>query len=166
MKKRRPIRIYETHAEVELTKGYKSLIDLDDVPLVSQTSWIAQVNNTDGSVRAAGVVNGRRMLLHTLLMNPKKPLEVDHINHDSLDNRRCNLRVVTHQQNATNRRRFRNNSSGFKGVSKLNGKWAARIVLGSFDSPEDAARSYDKAALELHGEFACLNFPEEHEQAA
>ncbi len=67
-----------------------------------------------------------------------------------------------------NRPRFANNTSGYKGVSLFgrDSKWKAQIQvdgkkrhLGYFDDKIEAAKAYDRAALELHGEFAVLNFP-------
>ena len=93
---------------------------------------------------------------------------VDHINHDPLDNHRHNLRLATRSQNAANVGPYANNTSGYKGVDFNQGKWRARITqhgkrhfLGTFDTAEEAARAYDSKALELFGEFASLNFPEE-----
>lgn len=89
--------------------------------------------------------------------------EVDHINGNRLDNRRCNLRLATHEQNMHNARRRKDNSSGFKGVSwkVRDRKWYAaieisgkRIHLGVFDTAEEAHVAYCGAADRLHGEFA------------
>jgi len=96
--------------------------------------------------------------------------QVDHINHNGLDNRRSNLRPCTHDQNVRNARKRSDNTSGFKGVSfnKKREKWQAyigggsrskKIHLGMFLTPEDAARAYDDAAHKSFGEFAWLNFP-------
>jgi len=95
-------------------------------------------------------------------------LEADHINHNGLDNRRCNLRVCTRQQNQMNKRAMRG-SSKFKGVfwHSHAKKWGACITLqgrnkyiGVFISEIDAARAYDRYAAEHFGEFAYLNFPQ------
>jgi len=89
--------------------------------------------------------------------------EVDHINLDSLDNCRSNLRVTDRTGNMRNRRRRRTNRSGFKGVSffKRDGNWKSRIVvdgkeiwLGYFSTPEAAHAAYCEAAKQYHGEFA------------
>ena len=87
---------------------------------------------------------------------------VDHINHDSLDNRRCNLRVATIRQNAQNMRVRSDNTSGYKGVYKHSkGGFVAQIwvksehrYLGYFATPELAHEAYCKAAEQYFGEFA------------
>lgn len=91
--------------------------------------------------------------------------EIDHENGVPDDNRLSNLRTATRSQNGSNRRLHSNNTSGFRGVSLLCGKWSAYIRidnrtrwLGSFPSREEAAQAYDNAARQLHGEFARTNF--------
>lgn len=105
-------------------------------------------------------------LLHRLVSPPPEGLIVDHINGDTLDNRKTNLRFVTASQNAMNTRVSASHlkSSGFKGVSRSGDKWSAsisfdgqKIGLGRFDSEADAARAYDAAAVVLFGEFARTN---------
>jgi hypothetical protein len=89
--------------------------------------------------------------------------QLDHINGNTLDNRIENLRPVTHAQNMLNKKLYRNNTSGRKGVSfhKATGKFQARIYrdkscvnLGLYERVEDAAEAYRRAAKQLHGEFA------------
>lgn len=106
--------------------------------------------------------------LHRFIL--KTNLEVDHINGDTLDNRRCNLRSVTRQQNLMNQKKqTRKTTSKYKGVSfnKTNNKWSARITLnrklmclGSFKTEEIAAEAYNAAAKRLFGEYAKLNIIE------
>jgi hypothetical protein len=93
--------------------------------------------------------------------------KVDHINGDGLDNRRSNLRVVTHSQNLANRSATRSTTNRFKGITqcKRTGKWQAKIMvnyktiyLGTFKSDEDAAKEYDLAAICHFGDSAKLNF--------
>lgn len=99
-----------------------------------------------------------------------KNKEIDHINRNKLDNRKCNLRMATKSQNGYNIKFLKNNTSGYKGVfrnSNIGAKkrWRAmiqiekkRIFLGCFSSAIEAAKAYDKAALKHHKEFANLNF--------
>ena len=153
-----------------LKTGEVVLIDEEDLPLIGGLNWTAlrrphttyvkaRIKNADGSLGC--------VLMHRLLLGiTDRHIDVDHINHNGLDNRRSNLRVATRSQNlAHSRPRGR-----FKGVSRGNSKsetWTARgqvdgsaVYLGSYATPEDAARAYDAWAIETHGEFAFLNFPE------
>lgn len=118
-------------------------------------------------------VDGKPHRLSRLIAQPERHLVVDHINGDPLDNRRGNLRICTVQQNNWNRKRRPNGSSSFKGVSAVGGRFTAHIApngkmiyLGSFETEEEAARAYDKAAREHYGEFACLNFPSDNSRSA
>lgn len=86
---------------------------------------------------------------------------IDHINHDGTDNRIANLRIATRAQNGANRRRFKNNTSGFKGVTRSGNGWQAQVFydgayqyLGHFKSPDVAHLAYVEAARSLFGEFA------------
>lgn len=97
--------------------------------------------------------------------------QTDHVNGDGLDNRRGNLRPAVGNQNQHNVKLRRDNTSGFKGVGRRRGKWHARIkvdgrlrFLGDYSDPIEAALAYDRAAREVAGEFACLNFPGPGEQ--
>ena len=121
----------------------------------------------------------QRRYLSRLIMGEPKGMLVDHINGDTMDNRRSNLRVCSKDENGRNRKiASKNNTSGFKGVSyrkkgpdminEWSRPWQAYINydkkrhhLGMFATAEEAARAYDSEALELHGEFARLNFPNE-----
>jgi hypothetical protein len=108
--------------------------------------------------------------LHREIIKVPDGMFIDHINHDSMDNRCANLRLATHLQNTYHRRkRLDAKTSNYKGVywKKAHRKWAARIGfqkkeihLGYFENEIDAALEYDKAAKKYHGEFACLNFPD------
>jgi hypothetical protein len=113
----------------------------------------------------------RQVKIHNFILDrdPRESkLIVDHINGNVLDNRKCNLRVCTRAENSRNLRKSRNNTSGYTGVSKNKNRWCASIAynnrryyIGSFVSKEEAARARDLKAIELHGEFASLNFPRE-----
>lgn len=97
--------------------------------------------------------------LHLFIMEPPKGLEVDHINGNGLDNRRSNLRIVTHQINQNNLPKRATASSKYYGVSKADGNrrgWLAAINygeirknLGRFPTQEAAANSYNNAVIKL-----------------
>jgi len=124
----------------------------------------------DGSLTQAfpGYVRYKREMLHRLIVGAPVGEVVDHINGDTLDNRRSNLRVCSRAENLWNAGKRRHNTSGFKGVcfDKRDGRWYARIRavgrvhdLGRYKTAEEAAMAYDAKAAELHGPFARLNFP-------
>ncbi len=111
-------------------------------------------------------INGE-MLFHRVILAPiPDGLEVDHINGDTKNNRKSNLRLCTRSQNIGARRITPQSLSGYRGVDKLpHGKYKARIVvkgrninLGHYSDPEEVARAYDKGALKYFGEFARTNF--------
>jgi hypothetical protein len=110
--------------------------------------------------------HGKSVSMHRQLMGMRGK-HIDHRNHNGLDNRRSNMRRCNYFQSVANRRKNRNNKSGYKGVSpKTDHSWVAviyakgkRFHLGVFKSPVEAAYVYDKAARKCFGEFAHLNFP-------
>lgn len=103
--------------------------------------------------------------MHREIINPPDGMVIDHKNRNKTDNRRSNLRVCTQNENLCNSIR---RAGQYKGVYQdLNNsprffasitKGRKTVNLGSYGSAEEAARAYDKAAKELHGEFARLNF--------
>ncbi len=102
--------------------------------------------------------------MHRLLLAPMRGQDVDHINADRLDNRRCNIRVCSRSENTWNSTLNCNNTSGLKGVSWNcgAGKWIARIsiqgrrmTLGSFVDKREAYGVFLAAAKRLHGPFFC-----------
>lgn len=159
--------------EIPLTKGYVASVDDADAEYLGQYKWYARVSPgvlcAARYVKSEGGEEGQHVLMHRLLLDAPKDLEVDHINRNSLDNRRCNLRLATRSQNEANKPPKRDRR--FKGVywRKDNHLWRALIrvhgrlySLGQFTTEIDAARAYDAAAVEAFGEFAFLNFPCEH----
>jgi hypothetical protein len=162
-----------TFRRIDLGEGEWTIVDVDIYYRFGNFKWCVRGNrNTFYAVRFVKIGPGRTKLvnLHRTILAAPAGLLVDHRNGDGLDNRRDNLRLATHFQNACNRHRNKSKtSSRFVGVSfkKRDNNWAARInykrktiSLGRFNSELDAARAYDNAARKYHGEFARLNFPD------
>jgi len=155
---------------IPLTQGQNAIVDAGDFDWLNHWNWCAQWNSHTNSfyARRKHCVAGKweHLAMHAVILGCSEGQEGDHKNHDTLDNRRTNLRKCTEQQNGYNCRKHRRNTSGFKGVFWDEGerKWRAAIRhnnklihLGRFFSKEAAARCYDEAATRLHGEFAYLN---------
>lgn len=149
-------------AFIGLSNGMESVIDAQDIPIVLGRRWYADLKGS-GLVyaRSAQWVSGsaRMIGLHNLLIGGGDC--VDHKNGDGLDNRRANLRAATFSENARNARLRKDNTTGFKGVKRVNRRWyaqirlgAKRIHLGSFATPEEAHAAYAKAAASHFGDFA------------
>jgi hypothetical protein len=145
------------HAFLAMRRGV-TLVDTQDAHLLEDNIlWVS-----DGYAQSKRVGKIHRAILSDAQI-------VDHKNHDKLDNRRCNLRPATSQENQRNKRSNGRGKSQFKGVSWLAAerRWIVRISInrrkiwvGRFVNEEDAARAYDNAAKQHFGEFAYLNFPE------
>jgi hypothetical protein len=146
-------------------KGY-AIVDDDVFETLGKHKWCLN-NNGYAIRRGAKNQGGKLILMHRVVMDKiPKNMEVDHINRDTLDNRRKNLRLATKSNNGINRGLNKNNKSGFKGVffNKKLGKWNAvlkvdylRKHLGTFNTAELAGRAYNKAAVKYFGDFAYLN---------
>ena len=156
---------------IQLTQGKVTFVDAADAPALLVYRWFAMKNRRHWCAgRNAPKQNGKRgtIYMHRQLMG-FPVLEVDHKDHNGLNNRRSNLRLATDLQQAANRWNPRNRV-GYRGVIKRLRKWVphcfeARInvnrkyrKLGYFKSAKLAALAYDKAAREIFGEFAVLNF--------
>ena len=160
------------------------LYDADDEKLISQYKWYVykdkrnsyaqtHIPHPDGGWYLQPGRKTRRKRTTTIQMHKliiqdslKEGMQVDHINHNGLDNRKSNLRPCTFQQNRFNQRPHKNSASPYKGVTRQYGKWCAQIFtngkstyIGSYNDEEEAARAYDAKARELFGEYAYLNFP-------
>jgi hypothetical protein len=151
---------------IPLTQGQNAIVDAADFDWLSRWNWCACFDPTTKSFRA--LRPHPTVYMHREILGCTEREEGDHRNHDTLDNRRGNLRKCTQAQNNANKRKYAKGSSSYKGVRwhKIGRKWEAYIgastshkYLGLFIPEEDAARAYDVAALELYGDFAHLNFP-------
>jgi len=142
---------------IELTRGQFAIVDEEDSPMLRDFKWHAG-KSSRGKFYAKTGTPPRYM--HRMLMGFPAGV-VDHINGDTLDNRRENLRVVSHFQNGMNRTARADNPTGRKGVRiRKNGYYMAEIrhlgksiYLGRFRSIEAAGDAYDAMAKKLHGEF-------------
>ena len=149
--------IYTTNTKREL------LVDAEDVERVSKLRWYAR---KDGSIRSTSrVFVSSNVSLASFIMRRYRTV-FDHINRNTYDNRKSNLRECSHAQNMCNMSKRSNTKSQYKGVAwhKATGSWIAQIGfmnkrkhLGCFNSEIDAAKAYNKAAIELFKEFAALN---------
>lgn len=153
-------------ATIPLTKGLVAIVDDSDVDLLSAYKWRAHNGRHSYYAGTSEGLHGV-LLMHRLLAGAKAHEKVNHLNRDSLDNRRNNLRIATLAMNNHNRIKGLSNQTGFRGVSKDGqyDRWRAyirrnrkTIYLGYFLSPQEAAKAYDVAALEIYSEHAVTNF--------
>lgn len=152
--------------KINLTKKQIMIVSSEDSDLYSLKWSTNTVNGCYYAVRYEGYkrIYTHRLILERILGRSLVANELsDHINGDTLDNRRCNLRLATKKENCRNARRSKNSTSGYKGVSwnKAAKKWRAYIVadykqihLGLFENIEDAHNAYYEAAKKYHGDFA------------
>lgn len=162
--------------EIPLSQGLIALVDAADANMIGQWKWYAlktlrhQAIPHFYAVRNSPRGEGKRHLIsiHRTILDAPKGLDVDHINGDTLDNRRANLRLATRSQNVANRHHFAN-KHGYLGVAKTDsGKFFAQLQTArkTYFSPsyyltiEEAAAAYDGLARHHFGEFARLNFPD------
>jgi hypothetical protein len=155
---------------ISLTRGLVAIVDDEDYEQLAQYAWQAKSgrNGSYYATRRFYDAHGKRHRTYMAIdiMHPPSGMLVDHISGNTLDNRRSNLRVCTCQQSNYNKGKYNAGRNRYKGVSwdvKVKKWWAyidadkCRHSLGYFVSELDAAQVYNRAALELHGEFARLN---------
>jgi AP2 domain. len=165
--------------EVPLTRNKTALIDDDMYAYLTQWKWLYLEPRPGGSGYAARAVyhpitkRQKFIMMQNIVLPPPEGLRIDHIDLDSLNNQKDNLRICTRRDNSRNKRMPKRPKtiSRFKGVyPSANGKWVAVISftddqgkhsshLGTFTEDMQAARAYDAAALAIFGEFARLNLP-------
>ena len=139
------------------SNGRRFTIDIEDWVKCKDICWCV---DTQGYVKAQ--INGKYTSLHRFIMNPADDKVVDHINHDTTNNCKSNLRIVTQQQNMMNRCTNKNNTSGYAGV-KMDSRyirWEASIgykgkyiFLGYFTNKEDAIKARKEAEVKYFGEY-------------
>lgn len=152
--KKTMIRFISDVCEIKLSETSDVvLIDRTDLTFFAERRWYIDhhTNGTTKYLKTSG--ENKTVCFHRLILNPPDHLVVDHINGNGLDNRRCNLRIVTTQVNRANSKRHKKASSRFHGVrlDKKTGKFIATVFwkyqaihLGKFDQEIHAALAYNK----------------------
>ena len=163
---------------IPLTLGYYAIVDAEEYENLWMYFWFAAIKEQgvyaarNGS-RAEGL-SGRTIYMHRQIMNTPPSEQCDHRFHNTLDNRKSQLRNCLKIFNTRNVLQHRDNVSGYKGVTYLKhrDRFIARIRAGSvhqslgyFRTAMEAALRYDEAALALHGSFAHLNFPKGNQES-
>jgi hypothetical protein len=145
--------------EIKLTKGQVALVDDEDFEYLNQWKWCALKNKHTFYVTRGinhklenGKIYKEYIYMHRLILNTPKGLCTDHINHNGLDNRKENLRIVTQRGNMQNLKL----KPKYVGIWKNYNKYVASLringkhkYLGNFNTPEEAQEAYYKAANEL-----------------
>jgi len=156
---------------IPLTQGQNAIVDAEDYDRVRRHKWC--LSRTGHQLYAQRRYRGKTLRMHQFIMNPPKGMVVDHIDGNGLNNRRSNLRICTQRQNTWNHKYTKpeHASSQYVGVYRYKNRpeeWYARVQcngditdLGPFDSEIEAVRARDRTAIELFGEYARLNLPDE-----
>lgn len=163
--------VHDGYIEYPLNNGFYTKINTDDKKLIDNYTWRAKIQISRNGIRTVEtnkLINGKitSIIMPRLIMSCPKGLVVDHVNHDTLDNRRENLRVCTYSDNSCNVKP--RNETELKGIYwvKHRKHFSVRIMkngikywVGCTKNIQDAIKMYNKKAKELHGEFAYLNKP-------
>lgn len=144
--------------QISLTQGKVALVDKKDSLLIKSIKW--HIHNTGCGIYARGHFDGKKVYMHRLLLSAPPGWQVDHINGNTLDNRRDNLRLVTPQQNSFNKKRITGRVP-YRGVIYREDRkqYVARVTFhnklyyaGYWDTAEQAALAYNDKAKELFGD--------------
>lgn len=159
---------------IKLTRGYEAIVDDEDFERVSALNWCVLGNKRSKSVYAYKKVWQKdskseiSLRMHNFILGDiEKGKEVDHINGNTLDNRKSNLRAVSHMENLWNAKLRKDNKHGKRGIYSVAGasgktkkRWYSQIAhkgkvyyLGIYTTKEEAGRAYENKAKELRGDF-------------
>jgi hypothetical protein len=151
--------------KIKLTQGKWALVDDEDYERINKFKWCAAKDRYTFYAIRGKWKDGRviPIKMHREILNAGKGEQVDHSDRDGLNNQKSNIRICSVMDNAHNKRKRRNNTTGYVGVFFRKNRntfqaYIRRKILGSFHDPKDAAKEYDKAAKKLYGEFASINF--------
>jgi hypothetical protein len=154
-RKRNLLTFFGEYIEVSDESGEKFIIDYDDEEKIKGKYWTVK------NGYAQSFYEGRSNLLHRVIMNPPENMVVDHINRNTLDNRKENLRICTDHQNVLNKKISKNNKSGYTGVYHNKERWVSVIFyngktihLGTYKNIEDAISARLDAEEKYFGEYA------------
>ena len=154
--------------KIKLTQGKFTIVDDSDFEYLNQWKWYL-----DKKYAKRTIYPRKWEYLHRKLLNAPRGTEIDHINHDTLDNRKSNLRICYKSNNQHNALIRSDNKTGYKGVYFDSNwkKFRASVCINNkiihirngkdcgFDTAKEAAQARDRIALEYHKDFAYLNFP-------
>lgn len=153
---------------IKMRNGTNIFVDDGDFKEMNKRSWRNVAGYAATSEHWYDETDKRRtktINMHRLINKTPQGMMTDHINGNPLDNRKCNLRLVTAQQNQWNKKTSRKTSSSkYKGVSWTKWGWRAYIQVGKkytsigfFMAEEDAATAYNFYAEKEHGKYAFYN---------
>jgi len=162
--------------KIPLTRGRYAIVDDEDYGWLSRWNWYlvageGMVGYAHYRPKKPGPYYYMHRLIAKLMFDIPEGYEVDHINGNSLDNRRSNIRIVTHRQNMLNVKKRKDTTSKYQGVSWVSGKrkkhWYAycfehghQVCIGYFHTEIEAAKARDETVKTIYGKHAHLNFPE------
>ncbi len=144
--------------KIFLSKNLFAIVDLDMIPVLERFTWSAKSDYR--SVYAVSTdIDSVQFKMHRFVLGlpNKSGGTIDHINHNAVDNRRCNLRVVTNSENQFNRKEHNKYKSRFYGVSWWTGKWGAYLKVDGkahkkyFEDEIEAAKYYDELVRQHKG---------------
>lgn len=158
--------VYKIFGEITIfyIKDKEILIDTENLESLIKHRWfLSKSNKHKDYVRVMCNISSKKIRLHRFILNiTDSKIEIDHINRNPLDNRKCNLRIVTKSQNGFNREMRKTNKSGYRGIwwDKSRNKWFVSLRidgklkgLGRYSNLDEAIKVRNKVFLEIHGDF-------------
>lgn len=156
--------------EITTNQGHVFIVDDSDYEELSKFRWTSLKASRKDFFYANAYKDRKTQSMHRIIMNAPKGLEVDHMDGNTQNNQRSNLRICTHTENQRNSKKRINSASIYKGLYKISWKrksgevmvrWQVRMskfnYAKTFVDELEAAKHYNEKAKEFHGEFARLN---------
>lgn len=147
--------------EIKLTKGKIAVVDDEDFESLNKFKWLSYNRYAARATYVTGDGKQTWIFMHRFLKNCPKNLQVDHINRNTFDNRKCNLRIATHQQNS-----FNHPGYGNRGITKITNRplkkpYCVRLMIngkglyfGYYKTIKEAKKVWKSKAKEYYGEFS------------